>query len=236
MGFLTLDVNRYLRTSSIYDIHRMKKIVFRSEHRKRHFEMFTGMSRPHFAVTAPVTITGLQDLEGAGTFNTRVVYLIARAANEIPFFRQRIRDGQVIEHQQVHPSFTVPTEASEMFSFCTVRYHQEYAAFHAAAEARRKEMWKAPSLEDEPGRDDYLFLSAIPWLRFTSIQHAMHDDPADSVPRISWGKYYPSEGELLMPLSVQVHHALMDARHVALFFETFEDLVKQAPQIFAAPS
>ena len=44
--------------------------------------------------------------------------------------------------------------------------------------------------EDEEGRDDFLFLSAIPWISFTSFSHAMHYTPADSVPRITWGKSF----------------------------------------------
>ena len=79
-----------------------------------------------------------------------------------------------------------------------------------------------PSLEDQPGRDDYLFLSAIPWVSFTSIQHAMHFHPHDSVPRISWGKFFEQNGKILMPVSIQAHHALVDGRHMGAYFETLQ--------------
>ena len=79
-----------------------------------------------------------------------------------------------------------------------------------------------PSFEDEEGRDDFLFLSALPWIRFTSMQHAMQEHPGDCIPRISWGKYYESEGKIWIPVSVQVHHALVDGRHVGAYFELLE--------------
>jgi chloramphenicol O-acetyltransferase len=36
-----------------------------------------------------------------------MVYAITRAANAIPEFRYRIRPGQVVEHEVVHPGITV---------------------------------------------------------------------------------------------------------------------------------
>jgi chloramphenicol O-acetyltransferase type A len=44
--------------------------------------------------------------EGA-SFTTAIVYVIARAANDIPEFRQRIRGDTVVEHDVVHPSTTI---------------------------------------------------------------------------------------------------------------------------------
>jgi chloramphenicol O-acetyltransferase type A len=60
------------------------------------------------------------------------VYLIARASNAIPEFRHRIRDGQVIQHEVVHPGFTFLTE-EDLFSFCFVEYVEDFSAFAADA-------------------------------------------------------------------------------------------------------
>ncbi len=46
----------------------------------------------------------------------------------------------------------------------------------------------------------------------------MNLEPADSVPRFAWGKYDRQGDRLLMPLDVQVHHALMDGVHVGKYF------------------
>lgn len=221
------------RTRSFPDIHSMKKIDLTNPHRRKHFQFFNAMSNPHFNITSPADITGLREIGDAGSLNTRIVYLLSRAAHDVPNFRHRIRGDEVVEHEFVHPSFTVPTEESEVFSFCTVPYHPRYGEFRKRAEAEVERMRVSPSFEDEPGRDDYLFMSAIPWLRFTSIQHAMDYNNPDSVPRISWGKFYEDGDRLKMPLSVQVYHALMDARHVARLYERFEELVVQAARVLS---
>lgn len=212
----------------------MKKISFTNPHRKKHFQFFNGMNHPHFSITANVEVTDiLPHCKRSGIpVHSGLVYLISRAANQVTEFRHRIRGEEVVEHKYVHPSFTVPTTGTDVFSFCTVTYHPEAGIFLKEAAARIDEMKTNPVMEDEPGRDDYLFLSAIPWIRFTAIQHAMHYHPHDSVPRISWGKIFDEGDKKMMPLSVQVHHALMDARHVGVFYENFEKLGAKVGEIF----
>ncbi len=202
----------------------MKIILFADEHRRRHFDFFRKMDQPHFNICARVEVGPLLKALKAWSlpFTPSIVYCIARSANEIPAFRQRIRGEEVVEHDAVHPSFTVLTEQSDVFSFCTVHYSPEYPAFVQHTLEQIAAMQREPSMEDEAGRDDFLYLSAIPWVSFTSLQHAMHYHPADSVPRIAWGKYYEEGGKTWMPLSVQAHHGLVDGRHMGEYFEKIQ--------------
>ncbi|WP_428866904.1 CatA-like O-acetyltransferase [Clostridium sediminicola] len=52
------------------------------------------------------------------------------------------------------------------------------------------------------------------WVSFTSITHPIQMNPVHSVPRIAWGKYFEENGKIKLPLSVQVHHSLVDGIHV----------------------
>lgn len=207
-----------------------RRIEITNSHQRRHFDFFSGMNHPHFSVCANVEIGGWlamareEELKIAPT----IVHLLARGANEIPQLRRRIRGDEIVEHDVVHPTFSVPTDVADAFSFCHVDFTPDLKAFVEEAMARSEEMRTAPVFEDEPGRDDYLFMSALPWISFTSVQHAMQLHPHDSVPRISWGKFFESEGRTMMPLSVQAHHALVDGYHAAQFYERVEEMVKSA--------
>lgn len=207
----------------------MRYIELHNLHRKKHFDFFNSMDQPHFSICANVDITSFSTaIKGTAIpFTTSLVYLLARTANEIDVFRQRIRDTQIVEHDTVSPSFTVPTDVADVFSFCTVTYQPQAADFIRNAQQTMEKMRHSPSFEDEAGRDDFLFLSAIPWVSFTGLTHAMHYSPVDSVPRISWGKYFSQQGQLLMPVSVQAHHALVDGRHMGLFFEKLQQYLAQ---------
>lgn len=205
----------------------MKKITFTSAHRKKHFNFFNSMSHPHFQLTANVDVTQFLTTIKARNLplNQSIVYFLAHTANAIPEFRWRIRNNEIIEHTTVQPSYTVPADNEDVFSFCTVNYHPDYKAFLNKAQEVQKLMKTNPSFEDEEGRDDYLFMSAIPWVSFTSMQHAMNYHPHDSVPRISWGKIFELNNQHLMPVSVQAHHALVDGQHMGEFFNLFEEMI-----------
>ena len=202
----------------------MKEIVFDSIHRQKHFEFFNHMTNPHFGVTANVDITIFKKFveHSPHTFTPALVYLLARTANDIVQFRWRIRGNKIVEHNLVHPSFTVPTSDSDVFSFCYVDFEIDAVSFMKSARLRMHAMSETPSMEDEEGRDDLLFFSANPWVHFTSMQHPMHIPVIDSVPRVVWGKYQWHGDRLLMPLSVQAHHAIVDGKQLSYYFELLQ--------------
>ena len=207
-----------------------RRIEITNPHQRRHFEFFSGMNHPHFGVCANVEIGGWLAMareEGLRVAPT-IVHLLAHVSNEIPQLRRRIRKDGIVEHDVVHPTFSVRTDVTDTFSFCHVDFTPDLHAFVMEAVAQTEEMRTAPVFEDEPGRDDYLFMSALPWISFTSVQHAMQLHPHDSVPRISWGKFFESEGRTMMPLSLQAHHALVDGVHVGQFYERVDEMVRTA--------
>lgn len=203
----------------------MKNIEFTNPHRKKHFEFFQSMEMPHFSMVSPISVRPLTEYikDNHLHFTGTMVYLLSKVANEIREFKWRIRGNEVVEHDFVHPSFTVSTDEADVFSFCYVEFSDDYDVFVKAVARAQKQMREAPSLEDIPHRDDYLFMSSMPWVHFTGFMHAMHTPVKDSVPRITWGKTRQSGDELLMPVGVQVHHGVVDGRHVGIFYEKFAE-------------
>jgi chloramphenicol O-acetyltransferase type A len=160
------------------------------------------------------------------------MYTLARAANAIPEFRYRIRTDEVVEHEIVHPATTI-LRNDDLFTFCTVPYTEDYASFEKKAVEQIAYVKENPTLEDEPGQDDLLFMTSMPWVSFTSCIHPIHLHPADSVPRIAWGKFFGEGEDLKMPLGVQAHHALMDGIHVGRYYTKVQDFLNH-PDIFLA--
>jgi chloramphenicol O-acetyltransferase type A len=202
----------------------MRHIDLETWPRREHFKVFSAWDYPHFGLCANVDLTEFHPAvkQRGVSLNVALVYLIARAANAIPEFRYRIRDGKVIEHDLVHPSTTILAR-DDLFSFCTLDYCEDFASFAARAAEMIAHLEENLTLEDEPGRDDLLYMTAIPWVSFTSFMHPLHLSPADSVPRFAWGKFFEDGARLKMPLSVQGHHALMDGLHAGKFYTKIQD-------------
>ena len=151
-----------------------------------------------------------------------MVYVISRASNAIPEFRHRIRGDQVVEHEIVNPGFTILID-NDLFGFCDVAYVENFSEFAGLAEKKIAHVKAHPDLENNPEKDDVLYMTSIPWVSFTSFSHPMPLHPADSIPRFAWGKYFQESDTLKMPLSVQGHHAVMDGIHMGRFYETVQD-------------
>lgn len=199
----------------------MRIVELDNAHRQKHFDFFRAMNHPHFSVCAPVDLTWwLEEVKRRGLHVTSsLTWLFAAAANAVPQLRQRIRGEQLVEHERVHPSFAVTTEGTDVFSFCEVEFQPGLEAFVADALVQIAERRRSPSFEDEEGRDDYLFMSAFPWVSFTSVTHPMNYHPHDCAPRITWGRFFEQGGKRLAPLSIQAHHAIVDGVHLGRFFE-----------------
>lgn len=212
----------------------MRTIDMQTWPRRRHFALYKDFANPHFNLCASVDIAAFRALlkERALSFSVATVYLLARVANEIPEFRYRIRGAEVVEHEVVHPSTTVLT-AGDLFSFCTIRYSDDFPTFAARATEMIARVRANPTLEDEPGQDDLLFMTGIPWVAFTGLQHPIRLGHVDSVPRIAWGKFAPAGERLRMPLSVQAHHALMDGIHVGRYFSRVQEYLDQPHRLLS---
>jgi chloramphenicol O-acetyltransferase type A len=206
----------------------MRYIDLQTWSRREHFCVFRDFDYPHFSMCADVDLTIFYPVvkQRGFSFTVGIVYLIARAANAIPEFRYRIRPGGVVEHDIVHPSGTILTD-EDLFSFCTFDYSEDFSLFAARAEEQMAYVKEHRTLEGEPGRDDLLYMTAIPWVSFTSFMHPLQLSPADSVPRFAWGKFFEDGEFLKMPLSVQGHHALMDGVHVGRFYAEVHDYLQQ---------
>jgi chloramphenicol O-acetyltransferase type A len=201
----------------------MREIDLDAWARRAHFEKFKDWHDPWFNVCGNVDVGAmLAAVRRRGVRPTAaIVYAVARTANDIPEFRWRIRGDSVVEHDVVHPATTILVDGG-LFSFCTFGYDEDFATFAEEYATRVDEVRERPTLEEEPGRDDLLFMTAIPWVSFTSFSHPSPTIPADCFPRFAWGRYVEQGGRVLMPLSVQGHHALVDGYHAGRYFERFQ--------------
>ena len=193
--------------------------------RRQQFEHFLAMAYPHFNVCADLDATALRarTRKDGRSFWHATVWAAARCCNEIPEFRFRLRGREVVEHETVHPSFTVLLEG-DVYSYCMVPYVDDREAFLDAAEARLAELRRDGPTLDDGGRDDLLYLTTLPWVSFNSISHPV-EIPADSVPRLASGRFRERAGRIELPFSVQVNHALMDGERVGRWFLRMQEIL-----------
>lgn len=203
------------------------------------FRFFRGFEQPFFNVCAPLDVTPTLELCRATgrSFFLASWWLCLRAAGSVEALRCRLRGERVWVHDALDLGVTVLRD-DESFRFCYLERAATFDAFARAAEpglvAARSSPADAP-LEPRPDRDDLLHGTVLPWLPFTSISHARRLPTTDSVPKLAFGKYTRRGERIEMPVSLEVHHALVDGLHVGRFFERFAALLA-APEAELAGS
>lgn len=211
----------------------MKFIDIENWNRKNHYYYFKHLDYPHFNICANLDITEFYRYikEKEYPFFISILYATTKAANNIKEFRYRIREDKVVEHETINPSFTIMAE-NEVFSFCSVEFMDEFNKFMTNTSNAIENTKNNIIIKDEPDRDDCIYSTSIPWVSFTSVTHPIHMSPVDSIPRIAWGKYFEENGRKKFPLSVQVHHALVDGVHVGKYYDILQEILNSPEKHF----
>jgi chloramphenicol O-acetyltransferase type A len=192
------------------------------------YKMYRHMGAPHIAITVDVDMTDtIRECRATKTsVFAAVMHRLILAANEVPELRQRIRlDGnreEVVQHDSVDAGFTVGVEGGlfNVASVPTVADGAEYARSVREVSDALRQVTEVRHFDGV--RDDLIYMSCLPWVRFTSLTHPVHTDRPDTVPRIAWGKLDDQGDRVLVPVNLQTHHALVDGSHIGAFFQRLQ--------------
>ena len=205
----------------------MKYIDLETFPRRSHYEFFKSYAYPYVGITANVDVTELvafAKAQGGSTF-LACLWAASQAANSVPEFRQRIVPEGILEYDHCDVGHTVPMPDGT-FCNCNTDCRRSLPEFLVYA-AQQEEAAKQHHGFVQPGTDEknLIFASCMPWVEFTQVIQPT-PIPADSNPRIVFGKYIRENGKIKMPLSVQCNHALVDGRHLGQFYEAFAALAQ----------
>ena len=190
--------------------------------RRAHFEYFRQMANPYLSVTAPCDITALRRLtqERGLPFFLTVLHCAINAANAVPELRQRIRGEGIVEYDRCLSSHTVALPDGT-YCYCSLEVDRPFREFLPYAAAEQERVKAAPTLEDGEDGESLFFVSCVPWLSYTALTQPT-PTPADSNPRITWGRWHRQEGRTLLPMTLLANHALVDGIHIARFYENLD--------------
>ena len=201
--------------------------------RRQLFDFFRGYDQPYFNVCTQLDVTKLlqvlQDRPGTGVSLT-YHYFALRVANEVEPFRYRLRDDQVLVYDVVHGGSTVLLP-NDSFSFAYFDYTEDFEQFIGGAKQAIDSVRNGDGVLRPTPRDDLIYCTILPWFSFTSFAHARNSNRGLSVPRLAFGKFLKENGRVHLPLSVEVHHALMDGLHVGIFLNRLQEALLE-PESF----
>ncbi|QLS06258.1 type A chloramphenicol O-acetyltransferase [Citrobacter freundii] len=195
--------------------------------RKEHFEVFQTFAQSTINQTVLLDITALlKHIKEVGwKFYPTIIFLLSKVVNRHTEFRMAIKDNELIIWNEVHPSYTIFHNETETFSSLwshydgNIHHFQHVYAEDMARYGNNLSYWpKGESLEN------IFFVSAIPWVSFTSFNINVANMQNFFSPMFTIGKYYNQDGKVMLPLAVQVHHSVCDGFHVARLINELQEI------------
>ena len=200
--------------------------------RESHFKFFKDFDNPFFNICSNLEITELLKIckENDYSFFLAYLFLSIKSANEIEEFRYRIEGDEVIIYDKIHPFSTVSND-NNTFNFCEFTYLDSFTEFQTIGKLAIAETIKNRSLTPKEYRKDVIHYTIIPWVSFTGLKHPRNFNTNDSIPKISFGKYFEEKNKLMIPISIEAHHSLVDGYHIGKYLDLLRTFVVNSENI-----
>ena len=203
-----------------------QKLNLETWNRKEHFLFFKQMEEPFFGITTTIDCTkAYQKSKELGiSFFIYYLYQTLKAVNEVACFRYRIFEDEVYVFERIDASATIMRE-DKTFGFSYMKFDENFKTFETNALIEIDRIQTTTGLFTTDYPENLIHFSALPWVNFTSLSHARSFTWPDSCPKISFGKMVDDNGKKTMPISIHVHHGLVDGYHVGEFIDIFQNFM-----------
>lgn len=157
-----------------------------------------------------------------------MLYRLSTVVNRHRELRMAIDgDGKVGFYDVVHPCYTIFHKESESFSNIWTEYVAEEEGFFAAYERDLAAYGKLPGMNPKPGTPPNSFpVSMVPWASFQGFNLNLQKGYDYLPPIFTMGKFEEEGGKILLPLAVQLHHAVCDGFHLCRLVNELQDLLQ----------
>lgn len=200
-------------------------IDFNRWQRKEYFNYYFSDVPCTYSMTADIDISKLK--KSNMKIYPTMLYLITSLVNKYEEFRTALNhEGNVGIFTEMCPCYTVFHKDSETFSNIWTEFNKDYSVFCSNYNIDIEKYGSVKSMIAKPNIPNNTFpVSMIPWTTFTGFNLNLKNGYDYLLPIFTIGKYYEKEDKVLMPLAIQVHHAVCDGFHVTRFINELQDLM-----------
>ncbi|MGL4733309.1 MAG: CatA-like O-acetyltransferase [Fusobacteriaceae bacterium] len=187
--------------------------------RKEYYNHYINNIVCTYSVTVNLNITNLVGQK----IYPAMLWLLTDTVNELKEFRTSLSlDGLGI-YEDMNPSYTIFNKENKNFSEIWTKFEKDYNKFLALYEKDSENYSTSTKLSPKTDQPRNVFnVSMLPWVTFSAFNLNIHSDGKYLLPIFTMGKTFIQEEKTMLPLAIQVHHAICDGYHVGIFVETLQ--------------
>ena len=193
--------------------------------RDEYFEHYLNHVPCTFSITVKSDITAI--ITSEKKLYPTMLYYLTTIVNRHQEFRMSFnKAGQLGFFDKMIPCYTIFHKESETFSSLWTKYSSDFDVFCEAYEKDVKLYGNIKKRIGKPNMPEYCFpVSMIPWVSFEGFNLNLQKGYDYLTPIFTMGRHYKEMGKIILPLSVQVHHAVCDGYHVSRFINELQELI-----------
>lgn len=205
-----------------------KKIDIGSWDRKENYTWFTTKNRCKINMTMNIDVTKLvwiikeKKLRCYPTFT----YIASKVLNANDEFKMNYdEDGNLGIYDVIYPRYPIFHESDKRISILWTEYSDDFKVFYDRFINDINTYGEKRSMcAKGPFPPNCFDMSSLPWSSFTSFSCPVLDNKIWLSPFVMVGRFFESDGKILLPVSMTIHHAVCDGYHVSKFFNEFQEL------------
>lgn len=191
------------------------------------FQFYIDKMRIVMSLTVDMDVTNLKAYSKKRNmgFYPLMLWVVSKIINSHDEFKYSWnKDGSLIRWDYISPSYTDFHSEDESFTKMVTEYSDDLFEFCGRVTVDR-ERYKNDRfiLAHQPLNS--FDVSCLPWVRYKHFDVHVFDEGKFLAPVVTWGKYERDNDRLVMPLTINIHHAVADGFHLSRFFYEAQNLI-----------
>ena len=130
---------------------------------------------------------------------------------------------------EIGPSYSVLNDKTKVMSDLYTPFNNGFSSFYDNM-VNALNSYKEDSNFTTQFQRNFFIVSCLPWFNYTSFNVNNEGSSAFLFPMVTWGKFFEEGNKIIMPVTIQVHHAAADGYHCSLFFSEVKEISSNPEQ------
>lgn len=194
--------------------------------RKECFNHFFNNAKCTYSITVNIDITKLYNYIKTNKLRLypTFTWVVSKVINNHQEFKMAFdEEGKLGFFDEIGPSYSVLNDKTKVMSDLYTPFNDEFFDFYKDMENALNSYKQDTNFTTEFQRN-FFIVSCLPWFNYTSFNVNNEGSSPFLFPMVTWGKFFEEGNKILMPVTIQVHHAVADGYHCSLFFSEVKEI------------
>lgn len=192
------------------------------------FYYFSKMAPTGYSLTVELNVTVMKKAlkERNVKFFPAYLWLVTTMLNRQIEFKVAVKDEVLGYWDTLTPLYAAFHEDDKTISLMWTEYDNKFSVFYQRYLENQQLYGSNHGVLSQPDRlppENSCVISCIPWIEFKHFSLHSFENKPYYFPTVEAGRIFEKDGNMMLPLSMSLHHATTDGWHVKKFLDDMQN-------------